>query len=194
MELVRREIGELPADLRRRICRDYDISYNDADVLVSQGRGIAEYFLVVAEASGDARQASNWVQRDVLRTMKELKCPIDEFPITAKELAVLLASVKQGKLDRSRAPDVFAHLVQQGGTVADAMGALGIERIDDSLLDDLCRALLAANPKIIADVQAGNTKAVGALIGQAKKLNPNVDPNRLRERCLALIAARTISS
>jgi aspartyl-tRNA(Asn)/glutamyl-tRNA(Gln) amidotransferase subunit B len=194
IEQVRREIGELPADLRRRICRDYDVSYNDADVLVSQGRGIAEYFLVVAEASGDARQASNWVQRDVLRTIKELKCPIDEFPITAKELAALLVNVKQGKLDRSRAPDVFAHLVQQGGTVADAMGALGIERIDDSLLDDLCRALLAANPKIIADVQAGNTKALGALIGQAKKLNPNVDPNRLRERCLALIAARTSSS
>jgi aspartyl-tRNA(Asn)/glutamyl-tRNA(Gln) amidotransferase subunit B len=46
---------------------------------------------------------------------------------------------------------------------------------------------LSANPKTISDVRAGKTQAVGALIGQAKRQNPNIDPNRFRELCLQLI-------
>ena len=57
------------------------------------------------------------------------------------------------------------------------MTAIGIAAVDESELVALCEKLLAANPKTIADVQRGKTQAVGALIGQAKKLNPNVDPN-----------------
>ena len=52
---------------------------------------------------------------------------------------------------------------------------------------ELCRDLLTKNPKIIADVQGGKVQAVSSLIGQAKKLNPNIDPGRFREICLELI-------
>ena len=37
-------------------------------------------------------------------------------------------------------------------------------------------------------------QAIGALIGQAKKVNPNVDPNRFREICLQLIEAAPVAS
>ena len=60
--------------------------------------------------------------------------------------------------------------------------------MDESELVALCQKLLAANPKTIIDVRAGKTQAIGALIGQAKKQNPNVDPSRFREICLQLIA------
>jgi aspartyl-tRNA(Asn)/glutamyl-tRNA(Gln) amidotransferase subunit B len=66
---------------------------------------------------------------------------------------------------------------------------LGIRQVDESELVALCEKLLAANPKIAADVRGGKTQAVGALVGQAKKSNPNVDPNRVREICLELINA-----
>ena len=38
-----------------------------------------------------------------------------------------------------------------------------------------------------AEVRDGKLKGVGALIGQAKKENPNVNPNRVRELCLKMI-------
>ncbi len=53
-------------------------------------------------------------------------------------------------------------------------------------LIELCRELLAANPKIVTDIKEGRGKAAGALIGQAKKKNPNVNPGRLMEICLEL--------
>ncbi len=67
------------------------------------------------------------------------------------------------------------------------MQSLGIEKVDESALVDLCRELVAANPKLVADVKAGKLQAAGAFVGQAKKKNPNVNPGRVREICLELI-------
>jgi aspartyl-tRNA(Asn)/glutamyl-tRNA(Gln) amidotransferase subunit B len=59
--------------------------------------------------------------------------------------------------------------------------------VDESELMALCERLVAANPRIAADVQNGKLQALGALVGQAKKSNPNVDPSRVREICLKFI-------
>ena len=64
---------------------------------------------------------------------------------------------------------------------------MGIEKVDDAALIELCKQLLEANPKTVADVKAGKQQAIGALIGQAKKQNPNVNPNDVRTTCLELI-------
>jgi aspartyl-tRNA(Asn)/glutamyl-tRNA(Gln) amidotransferase subunit B len=67
-----------------------------------------------------------------------------------------------------------------------ALAELKIERVDESALIALVQELLAANPKTVADIKAGKLQAAGALIGQAKKRNPNVDPNRVRELAIEL--------
>jgi aspartyl-tRNA(Asn)/glutamyl-tRNA(Gln) amidotransferase subunit B len=79
-------------------------------------------------------------------------------------------------------------MLQKSVNADASMASLGIAAVDESELVALCQKLLAANPKTISDVRAGKTQAVGALIGQAKKQNPNADPNRVREICLKLIA------
>ena len=103
------------------------------------------------------------------------------------KLGGLIAAVSDGKLPKSRAKDAFEVLLNKGGDVQDAISALGVEQVDESELVALCQELLDANPKIVADVQSGKQQAVGALIGQAKKKNPNVDPGQVRATCLKLI-------
>jgi aspartyl-tRNA(Asn)/glutamyl-tRNA(Gln) amidotransferase subunit B len=186
VEQVRADLGELPAVLRDRLVREFDITPYDADVLVNQGRGVVDYFVRVAEQSGDGKQASNWVQRDVLRAMKEQNLSIDALPVTANSLAELIQATGQGKLDSSRARDVFTQMLSERQSMDEAIAALGITQVDESELVDLCRELLAANPQIVADIKEGKKKAAGALVGQAKKHNPNVNPARVMELCVEL--------
>jgi len=47
--------------------------------------------------------------------------------------------------------------------------------------------LIASNPKIIGDIRMGNVKAVGALIGQARALNPNANPASVRQKLIELL-------
>ena len=180
-------LGELPASLRGRLESDYSLPAYDADVLVNQGRPVVDYFRAVADACQDGKAASNWVTQDVLRVLKEQNLSLEQLPLSSAALADLIARIKVGKLPSPRARDVFQAMVDTGVDVGQAMSALGIESVDDAELVALCQRIVAANPKIAADVRSGKMQAIGALVGQAKKSNPNVDPNRVREICLQLI-------
>ena len=185
---MRAELGELPAALRTRLVREYQLSEYDADVLVNQGRILVDYFVAVADRCGDGKTASNWLQQDVLRHLNETGTTIQAFAVSAEQLATLISAVRSQSLTTSRGREVFAHIIGNGGTVAQAMQQLGIEEVDEADLEQLCRELLVANPKIVADIQSGKTKAAGALVGQAKGKNPNVNPHDVQRICLKLAA------
>jgi len=187
-ETVRRSLGELPADLRRRLQDEYQLTYYDADVIVSQGRPLAAYFEQLAQTCGDGKTAGNWVQQDVLRTLNERNIGIEQFPVAAAELGGLIARVRRGEFTTSRGREILAAAIESGRSIDAAIAQMGIVAVDDSELRDLCRRLLDANPKIVAECRAGNLKGLGALVGQAKKQNPNVNPARVRELCEQLIA------
>jgi len=186
VEKVKATLGELPADLRQRLLTEHHLSAYDSDVLVNQGREVVRYFLDVVAHGGDAKAACNWVTQEILRVLKEREITIVEFTVTAIQLAELISSVAAGKLPKSRAKEVFELMLAEKLEVGNAIKKLGIAQVEESALTALCQELLDANPKIVADVQAGKQQAVGALIGQAKKKNPNVDPARVREICLEL--------
>jgi aspartyl-tRNA(Asn)/glutamyl-tRNA(Gln) amidotransferase subunit B len=191
VEDIRASLGELPAALRQRLITESDLSAYDADVLVNQGQPLVRYFSEVSERAGDAKAAANWVTQDVLRTLNERNLRIEQFPVRAAALAELIVKVKSGEVPSPRARDVFQAMLDKGLDAAGAMNEIGIVAVDESELVALCEKVLAANPATVADVRNGKAQAVGALIGQAKKLNPNVDPTRVREICLKLIAEKT---
>jgi len=183
---VRETLGELPAALRLRLQAEYDLPPYDADVIVGQGRMLVEYFCKVAQTAGNARVAGNWIQQYVLRTLNEQDIAIDAYPLSAEELGRLIQMVVAGKLDTTRGREVLAEMLDSGASVEEAIKARGIEEVDESTLVDLCRQLLDKNPRVVDDLKQGKLKAVGALIGQAKKQNPNVNPTRIREICIQL--------
>ena len=184
IESVRASLGESPAKLRARLESEYKITAYDADVIVNQGRAVADYFMELAAASGDPKSAANWIQQDVLRWLNESGEDIGKYPVAPAALGELLKTVADSTLTTSRARDVLAEMIADGSTLAEVMKAKGIEKVDSSALEELCRELVAANPKIVDDVRNGNTKAVGALIGQAKSRNPNVNPAEIQKLCL----------
>ena len=187
IEEVRKEIVELPAMLRERLESDFGLTTYTADVIVNQGRGLVDYFLKLAAVSEDNKLAGNWVQGEVLRTLNELEITVDEFNISPEQLAGLLKLIQSGDLDSSKAKIVFTVMLESGKSAADVVDEMGIEKVDQGELEDLCRQLIERNQRVVDDVKSGNEKAVGALIGQAKKENPNVNPGQVRQICLDII-------
>jgi aspartyl-tRNA(Asn)/glutamyl-tRNA(Gln) amidotransferase subunit B len=189
---IRASLGESPAALRLRLERDYGISAYDADVIVNQGRELADYYVAVADGCGDGRLASNWITQDVLRLLNTGDARLASLGLSAERLVTFLKSIQSGELPGPRAREVFNMMVDRGIEPSAALESLGIKQVDESELEALCRDLLAANPKTVADVRSGKQQAIGALIGQAKKKNPNADPNRVREICLELIQSGAV--
>jgi aspartyl-tRNA(Asn)/glutamyl-tRNA(Gln) amidotransferase subunit B len=185
---ARAGLGELPAALRERLVSTYGLDLYDADVLVNQGRPLVDYYEQVAALCQDPKRASNWIQQDVLRTLNETGVSMANFAVTAPVLAELIRAVRDGELDTTRGRQVLQHMVETGADIETATKTLGIEKVSADALVALCRELLAANPKIVEDVKNGKQQALGALIGQARKRNPNADPAQVRTLCAELIA------
>jgi aspartyl-tRNA(Asn)/glutamyl-tRNA(Gln) amidotransferase subunit B len=179
---------ELPKGLRERLEATYKIPRYDSDVIVSQGRNCVDYYEELAKLSGDGKRSSNFVQQEVLRTLNERNITLDEFPVRPPALAELVKAVAGAEIEITRAKDVFNEMVASGRSAAEIMKAMGIEKVDASELTKLCEELVAANPKVVADVKGGKEQAVSSLIGQAKKRNPNALPADVRRICLEIIA------
>ncbi|HEX4414996.1 MAG TPA: Asp-tRNA(Asn)/Glu-tRNA(Gln) amidotransferase subunit GatB, partial [Lacipirellulaceae bacterium] len=146
VDAVRQSLGELPAALRGRLETDSGLSAYDADVLINQGRPVVAYFLDVAQASGDAKAAANWVTQDLLRTLKESNSTIESLPVTSGSLAELIRKVKSGEVPSTRAREVFQTMLEKRIDATAALQTLGIAAVDESELVALCQKLLAANP------------------------------------------------
>lgn len=186
IKAINEEVGELPFFLRQRLEREYHISSYDADVIVSAGRSMVQYYLDLTQQGIAGKEASNWVQQQVMRVLNERDWTVEQFPVKPAVLAELINK----KLDKNRATDVLLVMLDENLTADQAADKLGIQEVDESETEAICREVVEANPKVAEDVRGGNEKAVGRLIGQVKKKNPNVDPGKVRELCLQIIKSQ----
>ena len=187
IESIRNEMSELPAALRSRLEKQYEIPAYDADVIVNQGREFAQFFEETSNQSGSGKLTSNWMQQSILSYLKDQEIEIDQFPISSNRMGQLIKKIHAGELDNSRGKDVFEQMLTSDQSVDAIMKELGIEAVDDSALEEICRELLENNPQVVEAYQGGKVQAIGPLIGQAKKKNPNANPGKVRELLIQLI-------
>lgn len=168
-EALRAALPELPEARRQRFMRDYGLPAYDAGVL-TQSRGLADYFEAVAGASGQAKAASNWVMGEVLRTLNARGVEIGQVGVTSEALAELVRLVSDGRISSSVAKTVFEAMDGTGRRAADVVAELGLGQVDDeATLRQLVADVVATHPEAVAGVAAGRTNIRGFLIGQVMK-------------------------
>src|SRR5688572_24837977 len=124
-------LPELPDQRRRRFIEQYALPAYDA-ALLTQTRGVADYFEEAARHSGNAKASSNWVMGEVLRNMKERAMEIEAVPIAPAALAGLIAIVEKGTISSTVAKDVFGKMYESGRDAAEIVTAEGLAQISDT--------------------------------------------------------------
>jgi len=168
-EHILSRLPELPEARRRRFIEQYALPEYDA-ALLTQTRGVADYFEDTARQSGNPKAASNWVMGEVLRNVKERAIEIGAVPVAPSALAGLIAIVEQGAISSTVAKDVFAKMYDTGRAAAEIVAAEGLAQISDtSCLDPIVQRVIAAHPEIIAEIRAGKDRKFQFLVGQVMK-------------------------
>ena len=167
---VKTEMPELPGAMRERFVREYGLGDYDAQTLTAS-KPLAAYFEAVAQGVSDKKAAANWVMGEVSAALNEAGIEIDQAPVSAAQLAGLIARVLDGTINLKTGKEVFAALWKGEGASADAIiDARGLKQISDAgAIEKLIDEVLAANPKPVAEFKAGNEKAFNSLVGQAMK-------------------------
>jgi aspartyl-tRNA(Asn)/glutamyl-tRNA(Gln) amidotransferase subunit B len=185
LDAARASLGELPAAQRTRLQTQYGLSPYDAGVLTSQGRAFTAYFEELTQRTGDAKEASNWINNQVLQTLNERKLTIKEFPVPAAALAELLQQRKETGLNAQRAREVYARMLETGMSAPQAIRELGVQVVaDEGQLLEIVRRAIAANPKAVADFKKGKTKAADAIKGAVMRETKGMAKTEVVQRLL----------
>jgi aspartyl-tRNA(Asn)/glutamyl-tRNA(Gln) amidotransferase subunit B len=190
IEGVKASMGELPAERRKRFASQYGLSEYDARTTISRGMAFADYFEETAKLSGDAKAASNWCNNQIMAVLNEKGGWIDTFTLRPQALADLIGQIKQFNINAPRAREVFGKMVETGRPAADLVKEMGLNAtMDGSQVLTLVQKAIASNPKAAADVKAGKTKAMDALVGfvmrETKGKAPTDEVRRLMQEELA---------
>ena len=166
-------------------------------MLVEQGQDVADYYDAVARATGEYKLASNWIQQDVLRTIKEKKLPVAEFPVHPDGLADLINRVKRGELNTNQGREILGRMIETGDPAEVIIEMGGYKMVSDR--DQIAAAVaaaIAANPQAIDELKRGKKKpeaVKGFLRGQVMKqtggkANPALVGELLEARLAELLA------
>lgn len=177
LDSARRELPEMAPEKRARYVAQFGLPEYDAGMLTGQ-KALADFFEEAVALGGEPKEVANWMMGEVLRTLKEKSLEAKQMPLSPATLVRLLAMVRQGKINRNTAVEVFAAVWDTDGDPGAYVKEHGLEQVSDAgLVESVVEQVFADNPKSIADYQAGKQKAFGFLVGQTmRQLKGKADP------------------
>src|SRR5882757_3071529 len=168
---VRATLPELPDQKAARFAKDFALSAYDAGVL-SASRELGAYFEAVIAGIGasHAKLAANWVMGELSSALNRDNVEIAASRVSPAALRGLLARIVDATISGKIAKDVFEAMWSEGKAADDIIEAEGLRQITDSgAIEGVIDAVIAANPKQLADFRAGKDKLFGFFVGQVMK-------------------------
>lgn len=184
-------LPELPAARRARFVAQYKLPPTDADLLV-RTRATADYFesAVAIVQDGErplaekAKALANLIINDVIKEVGP-DASIADLPITPAHLVALVRLVDTGVINISQARELVPEIVRSGANPERLVDERGLAQIrDEDALAPIVAAVIAANPKIVADYLGGKASALQGLIGPLRRATKGMDDPQVAQEVL----------
>lgn len=176
IETVRATLPELPDQKAARFARDLGLSAYDAGVL-SASRELGAYFEAVvgaqsvgAQDASHAKLAANWVMGELSSALNRDGVDIERSRVDPQQLTGLLNRIVDNTISGKIAKEVFEAMWSEGKPADAIIEAKGLRQITDAgAIESVIDAVIAANPKQLADYRSGKDKLFGFFVGQVQK-------------------------
>jgi aspartyl-tRNA(Asn)/glutamyl-tRNA(Gln) amidotransferase subunit B len=184
IDAVRATLPELPDEKAARFAREFGLSVYDAGVL-SASRELGAYFEAVVQTLGaaHAKLAANWVMGELSSALNRDNVEITASRVSPEALSGVLRRIVDATISGKIAKDVFEAMWQDGKTADDIIETKGLKQITDTgAIEGVIDAVIAANPKQLADYRGGKDKLFGFFVGQVMKATEGkANPAQLNE-------------
>ncbi len=192
---VRATLPELPDEKAARFAREFALSAYDAGVLCAS-RELGAYFESLVQALGiaHAKLAANWVMGELSGALNRDNVEITASRVSAADMSALLGRIVDATISGKIAKDVFEAMWSEGKTADALIEARGLRQITDAgAIESVIDAVIAANPKQLADYRAGKDKLFGFFVGQVMKATGGkANPAQLNDLLKAKLAGEPV--
>lgn len=188
---IKSSLPEFPEIKRARYIDELGLTEYDADLLTAS-RAFCDCFEEAYKICGSAKEVANWLISDCMNMLNRAQMTVDELTLDGKSLGELIKLCMDGKVTRGNAKKILAKMFESDTVIDPAAYAEEngfVVSNDTGKMEEIIQAVVAADPKSVADYKGGKEKALMALFGKCmKELRGNCDPQILREALLAEIA------
>ena len=165
---LKKTLPELPDNKKERFINDYELNSYEANVLVSE-KDISDYYEEVAKLS-DKKLAATWMMGDLFAMLNDKGLNISNSPISAKNFAELVRSIKSGEISGRIAKEVFEIMVEGGENPKKIIESKGMkQQSDPKELEKIINEILTKNKDKVDQYKSGKEKLFGFFVGQVMK-------------------------
>lgn len=169
-ENLKKEIGELPWEKRNRLVKDFSLTNEEAEIMVTDPT-VGKYFEAIVTDLQDkklVKLATNYLVSDYIGLLKKLDKSIDE--IDAKSFAELIKMIGEGILSSRGAKDLLKIMIEEGGNPRELAVSRNILVLNDTKeLEKIAAKIIEDSPKIVEEFKGGKISVFQYFIGQAMK-------------------------
>ena len=172
---------KLPSEQRERFVQEFHLSDYDAQVLTSDPV-VSDFSYKEFKWAKDPKTTANLIMTEGFRFVNEHKKPINEL-FKPGQVAEVSDMVCAGDISRSAVPKLFEVLVKTDLSPSEGREKENLAQTSDAgELETIVDEVIAENPGPAQEFADGKDKAVGRLIGMAKKkTGGKANPKVVRE-------------
>ena len=184
IDKIRASLPEKPSVRRKKLQEAWQVPDKEMAAMIN-----ADVLDVVEETvklGADPTRARSWWLGEIARIANEKTVSAGDLPITAKDVAEIVALIVSGELTDKLARQVVEGVINNEGRPSDIIEKRGIKVVsDDSALMAAIEKAIAAQPDVAEKVRGGHVPAAGALIGAVmKETKGQADAAKVRELLL----------
>ncbi|MGZ4128321.1 MAG: Asp-tRNA(Asn)/Glu-tRNA(Gln) amidotransferase subunit GatB [Actinomycetota bacterium] len=184
---IRALLPELPRARRDRLAAEHGLTSEQA-AFVGDSPSSVGYFEALLAEGAPARDAAIWMAGELARALNSAGDTIEDARVGVKELAALIAAVKDGKVTLNTAKKAFQDAYVAGKSPLAIVEEQGLQQVsDDAAVEAIVDEVLSANQAEVERFRAGEEKIFKFLVGQVMKAtkgraSPQVVDRVLRAR------------
>lgn len=159
------------------------IKKKDAEVITSD-KEMAYYFEEMIEQGAVAKTAVTWLTSELLGRLNKAGFGINNSPVDAKTLGVLVAKISDDTISGKGAKEVLDYMMENESRDVDALiDELGLAQVsDDGAILTIIDEILAANQDKVEQYKGGKDKLFGFFVGQTMKVSKgSANPAKVNE-------------
>ena len=182
-DVLKADLPELPWEKRARLLSSFDLTEKEVELFVEDAHLLFYLEGTAEKLSNDralVRLATNYILSDLIALAGDFK-NIGKIP--DENFANLIIMLSKKELSSRAGKDILKIMFEEGGTpreIAEKNDLL--QKSDEGSIETMLKAIIEANPAVVADYKSGKESVLMFFVGQVMKIskgsaNPEVAKN-----------------
>ena len=169
LQEIKENLPELPEEKEMRYIQEVGLEESEAKI-ISSSKAMANMFEEASTKTDDAKLIAKWLVGDVSALLNKDNIEIDESNLSSENFGKLIERISDTTISGKIAKSVLEEIWENGSDVDQIIETKGLVQIQDkSLLEEIARKVIDANPDQVAAYKNGKDKLFGFFVGQVMK-------------------------